>query len=326
VVPSILAVIQEPVTHSIDDILAVAISLADEAGLQDHVTDTIRTRLQMWLGNATPLAHAETFLKAVQFMVADPFSVLPLADSLRSGGGHPPGLPNLKFACFMNAGVQAVVSSDTAVMALASTVFEEAVAGVFTLQQGFLSTVASLASASGDAALPVDAFMSWLIPDLLKWRQSCTSEALQAVFRLTPLVTCATVSTAGKPGRVALEGLLRDPVALTMGSAVDQAGCLVIGVNPSDHEHPVNMHSVIFNRTMVVKDVSWTLKAVVFYEPGLDQNGVVTMSVGHYWTVAKRGDLWWRFNDEVVERAPHGPEFFCSFGGIIVTTLVYDRS
>ena len=46
------------------------------------------------------------------------------------------------------------------------------------------------------------------------------------------------------------------------------------------------------------------------------------MSVGHYWAIAKRVDIWWRFNDEMVERAPHGPELFCNLKGVIVTTLV----
>ena len=94
----------------------------------------------------------------------------------------------------------------------------------------------------------------------------------------------------------------------------------MVNVNPF-YSGPVSFASVLFQNTMDFRGAKWELKAVVFWNP-LSRN--VTKYQGHYWTVAKRAGVWWKFDDSRVERVT-GPEVFVNMERVLGTTLIYDR-
>ena len=113
-----------------------------------------------------------------------------------------------------------------------------------------------------------------------------------------------------------LADLVYDELAFNGDRDTSSAVGLVVDVNVF-YQSQINRHSVEFGHILDVGGNTFVLQAVIYWK------GNVTTE-GHYWCVRRRGDQWWRLNDnEVTEVGSCTEDIFTRRG--IVTGLVYDR-
>ena len=293
-----------------------AVALAVSMGLDDQKLSDVWWFARRFRKSYGERSHSEEdmLLKCMQ-LLDDPFSVVAASE----GVFRPTGMRNPENACFLNAGVQAVMSSSFVVETLGSAcMFSESPEDA-SFQR---ATLASIASVTSGANFSADVFLGRFFPIMKRGKHCCANEFLSNLLTsVAPAVAVVHTSPAERRGRAKLRDLYDS--ATVLGN-VKHAGSLLVGVNPHYGDR-FNWHCVDFERKFTPSEGdTFELKALVFWEPLSHHNGKVRVDEGHYWSVAKRGDSWFRFDDMTVTPVS-GPEQFCTGNRCVLVSLLYDR-
>ena len=273
---------------------------------------SMRREIHRWLPNQ-PNARTDALVDVLRLMRDTPHFSPSSAPF-----GTPPGLVNLCNTCFVNSSIQALFSSQK-IMQLISTL---AAVEEYSAEHAFMAAVAAMHLRRD---LPVSIFLSYLMPEMQTGLHCSAGEFMSAhILRqlvIENLVVCVSISTMGrddKPrkGDMKLADLVYDELAFNGDRDTSSAVGLVVDVNVF-YQSQINRHSVEFGHILDVGGNTFVLQAVIYWK------GNVTTE-GHYWCVRRRGDQWWRINDnEVTEVGSCTEDIFTRRG--IVTGLVYDR-
>ena len=294
-----------------------ALALAVSLGLTDQDISYALFFLRRYnKSNRNDFTEIDVLLKVME-LLADPISVV----AASGGNFRPTGMSNPENVCFLNAPLQAIMSSANAVGVLSSVVAFSEVGDEMALQRAALAAIASVAS---DGNISADVFLGRFFPKMKDGKHGCANEFMNALFQsATSAVAIAQVSTAELRGRAKLHNLINSAVVL---GNMEDSSCLFVEIYPHFGDL-FNWNSVDFEGPFFsLQQGTFELKAAVFWEGLGDSNGKAEVDKGHYWAVAKRDGRWFRFNDRsVVEVA--GPEQFCTLSKQrhVLVSLLYDR-